>query len=61
MAEGRGIRVQIVLALGTLMLLAFVPLSFAVSSLARASELVARRHAVVAVAHAIATHVKADR
>jgi len=58
--KGRGIRVQIVLALGTLMLLAFVPLSFAVSSLAKASELVARRHAVVAVAHAIAAHVRSD-
>jgi two-component system NtrC family sensor kinase len=59
--ERRGIRVQIVLALGTLMALAFVPLSFAVSSLASASELVARRQAIVAVAHAIATHVKNDR
>ncbi len=60
MEERRGIRVQIVLALGTLMALAFVPLSFAVSSLAGASELVARRQAIVAVAHAIATHVRDD-
>ncbi|MEO7113426.1 MAG: HAMP domain-containing sensor histidine kinase [Polyangiaceae bacterium] len=60
MEERRGIRVQIVLALGTLMALAFVPLSFAVASLASASELVARRQAIVAVAHAIATHVKGD-
>jgi hypothetical protein len=52
--------VQIVLALGTLMLVAFVPLSFAVSSLASASQLVARREAIVAVAHAIATHIKED-
>ncbi len=52
---------QIVLALGTLMLFAFVPLSFAVSSLASASEVVARRQAIIAVAHAIATHVKEDR
>lgn len=51
---------QIVLALGTLMLVAFVPLSFAVSSLASASQLVARREAIIAVAHAIATHVKDD-
>ncbi len=51
---------QIVLALGTLMLVAFVPLSFAVSSLASASQLVARREAIVAVAHAIATHIKDD-
>jgi two-component system, NtrC family, sensor kinase len=58
--ERRGIRVQIVLALGTLMALAFVPLSFAVASLASASELVARRQAIVAVAHAIATHVKGE-
>ena len=53
-----GIRVQIVLTLGALMLLAFVPLGFAVSDLARASQLVARRQAVVAVAHSIATHVE---
>ncbi|HEX7666016.1 MAG TPA: HAMP domain-containing sensor histidine kinase [Polyangiaceae bacterium] len=55
-----GIRVQIVVALGTLMLIAFVPLGFAVSSLATASELVARRKAVVAVAHAIAVQARDD-
>ncbi|MGH7285304.1 MAG: sensor histidine kinase [Polyangiaceae bacterium] len=53
-----GIRVQIVLTLGVLMLLAFVPLGFAVSDLARASQLVARRQAVIAVAHSVATHEK---
>ncbi|MEO8799026.1 MAG: HAMP domain-containing sensor histidine kinase [Polyangiaceae bacterium] len=55
-----GIRVQIVVALGTLMLVAFVPLGLSVSSLATASELVARRKAVVAVAHAIATQARDD-
>lgn len=55
-----GIRVQIVLALGTLMLLAFVPLGFAVSSLARASELVGRRQALIGVAHAVAVHARED-
>lgn len=49
---------QIVLTLGALMLLAFVPLGFAVSDLTRASQLVARRQAVIAVAHSIATHEK---
>ena len=51
---------QIVLTLGALMVVAFVPLGLAVSDLARASQIVARRQAVIAVAHAIATH-EADR
>jgi two-component system, NtrC family, sensor kinase len=48
-----GLRLQIVLALAGLMLLAFVPLFFAVASLTRVTVLEAREHAV----RAISTHV----
>jgi len=52
-----GLRVQIVLALAGLMLLAFVPLFFAVASLTRATMLGAREHAALALGHAIAVQV----
>jgi two-component system, NtrC family, sensor kinase len=52
-----GLRVQIVLALAGLMLLAFVPLFFAVASLTRATMLDAREHAALALGHALAVQV----
>ncbi|MDP9002278.1 MAG: HAMP domain-containing protein [Myxococcota bacterium] len=52
-----GLRLQIVLALAGLMLLAFVPLFFAVASLTRATVLDAREHAARALGRAIALHV----
>jgi two-component system NtrC family sensor kinase len=52
-----GLGLQIVLALAGLMLLAFVPLFFAVASLTRATVLGAREHAALALGHAIAVHV----
>jgi two-component system NtrC family sensor kinase len=52
-----GLRLQIVLALAGLMLLAFVPLFFAVASLTRATIVGARAEAARAVGHAIAAHV----
>jgi signal transduction histidine kinase len=52
-----GLRVQIVLALAALMLLAFVPLFFAVASLTRATMMGARERAALALGHAIAVHV----
>jgi len=52
-----GLRLQIVLALGGLMLLAFVPLFFAVASLARATVLDARGQSARALARAIAARV----
>jgi two-component system NtrC family sensor kinase len=52
-----GLRLQIILALAGLMLLAFVPLYVAVASVTRATLLGAREGAARAVAHAIALHV----
>jgi signal transduction histidine kinase len=52
-----GLRLQIVLALAGLMLLAFVPLFFAVASLTRATVLGAREQSARALGRAIAAHV----
>jgi two-component system, NtrC family, sensor kinase len=52
-----GLRLQIVLALAGLMLLAFVPLFFAVASLTRATIVGARAQAARAVGRSIAAHV----
>ncbi len=52
-----GLRLQIVLALAGLMLLAFVPLFFAVASLTRATIVGTREQAARAVGRAIAAHV----
>jgi len=52
-----GLRLQIVLALAGLMLLAFVPLFFAVASLTRATIVGARAQAARAIGRAIAAHV----
>lgn len=52
-----GLRLQIVLALAGLMLLAFVPLFFAVASLTRATIRDARERAARVVGRAIAAHV----
>ncbi len=52
-----GLRLQIVLALAGLMLLAFVPLFFAVASLARATVLSAREQSARVLGRAIAAHV----
>lgn len=52
-----GLRLQIVLALAGLMLLAFVPLFFAVASLTRATILDAREQAAMALGRAVATDV----
>jgi two-component system NtrC family sensor kinase len=52
-----GLRLQIVLALAGLMLLAFVPLFFAVASLTRATVLDAREHGARALGRAIAAAV----
>jgi signal transduction histidine kinase len=58
-AESRapGLRVQIVLALAGLMLLAFVPLFFAVASVTRATLLGSRVEAARALGRAVAAHV----
>ena len=56
-----GLRLQIVLALAGLMLLAFVPLFFAVASLTRATVLGAREHAALALGHTIAVRISAAR
>ena len=56
-----GLRVQIVLALAGLMLLAFFPLFFAVASLTRATVLGARENAALAFGRAIAVHVAEAR
>ncbi len=64
MAESRapGLRTQIVLALAALMALAFVPLFFAVASLARATLRDAREDAAQSLGRAVAAHVaEADR
>ncbi len=52
-----GLRLQIVLALAGLMLLAFVPLFFAVASLARATVLSAREQAALALGRAVAADI----
>jgi signal transduction histidine kinase len=51
------LRLQIVLALAGLMVLAFVPLFFAVASLARLTLLTAREQSARTIGRAIATHV----
>jgi len=56
-----GLRLQIVLALAGLMLLAFVPLFFAVASLARATVMSAREHAALTLGRAIAADVEDAR
>lgn len=56
-----GLRLQIVLALAGLMLLAFVPLFFAVASLTRATVLDAREQAARALGRAIALQVSDAR
>jgi len=56
-ARATGLRLQIVLALAGLMLLAFVPLFFAVASLTRATVLGAREQGARALARSIAAHV----
>jgi signal transduction histidine kinase len=52
-----GLRLQIVMALAGLMVLAFAPLFFAIASLTRATVLDAREHSVRSLSHAIAVHV----
>src|SRR5258708_34807387 len=52
-----GLRLQIVLALAGLMLLAFVPLFFAVASLTRATVLDARERAARVFGRALAVHL----
>ncbi|WP_437296205.1 ATP-binding protein [Sorangium sp. So ce426] len=56
-----GIRLQLLFALGTLLLLAFVPLFFAVASLTRATMSGARASSARAIGRAIAGHVAAAR
>jgi two-component system, NtrC family, sensor kinase len=60
-ARQAGLRLQIVLALAGLMLLAFVPLFFAVASLTRATVLGAREQSARALGRAIAAHVSDAR
>jgi signal transduction histidine kinase len=54
--ESAGLRLQIVLSLAGLMLLAFVPLFFAVASLARATVVGAREQSARTLGRAIAAH-----
>jgi two-component system, NtrC family, sensor kinase len=56
-ARQAGLRLQIVVALAALMVLAFVPLFFAVASLARATVLGGREQSARALGRAIAAHV----
>jgi signal transduction histidine kinase len=56
-ARQPGLRLQIVLALAGLMLLAFVPLFFAVASLARASVGASREQSARMLGRAVAAHV----
>jgi signal transduction histidine kinase len=56
-ARQAGLRLQIVLALAGLMVLAFVPLFFAVASLARATVLGAREQSARVLGRSIAAHV----
>jgi signal transduction histidine kinase len=60
-ARQAGLRLQIVFALAGLMLLAFVPLFFAVASLARASAVSAREQSARVLGRAIAAHVSDAR
>jgi signal transduction histidine kinase len=59
LAESRapGLRVQIILALAGLMMLAFVPLFFAVASVTRATLLDAREHGARALGRAVAADI----
>ena len=52
-----GIRLQLLLALGSLLVLAFLPLFFAVASLTRASLSQVRAQSATALGRAIAGHV----
>jgi signal transduction histidine kinase len=54
-----GIRLQLLLALGSLLVLAFVPLFFAVASLTRATMSSVRASSAVALGRAVAGHVTA--
>jgi two-component system, NtrC family, sensor kinase len=56
-ARQAGLRLQIVVALAALMVLAFVPLFFAVASLARATVLGGREQSARSLGRAIAAHV----
>ncbi|MDC0679142.1 sensor histidine kinase [Sorangium atrum] len=56
-----GIRLQLLFAIGALLLLAFVPLFFAVASLTRATMSGARASSARAIGRAIAGHVAAAR
>jgi signal transduction histidine kinase len=53
-----GLRLQIVLALGAVIVIAYVPLFFAIAQVARATSLAERDRAASSLAHAIATHVR---
>src|SRR4051812_35086615 len=55
-----GIRLQVLLALGALLVLAFVPLFFAVASLTRATLGYVRADSAVALGRAVAAHVAAS-
>src|SRR5215813_4961078 len=54
-----GIRLQLLLALGSLLVLAFLPLFFAVASLTRASLAQVRAASASALGRAVAGHVTA--
>src|SRR5271168_3323534 len=54
-----GIRLQLLLALGSLLVLAFLPLFFAVASLTRASLAQVRAASAVSLGRAVAGHVTA--
>src|SRR4051812_4365212 len=54
-----GIRLQLLLALGSLLVLAFVPLFFAVAGLTRATMSSVRASSAVALGRAVAGHVTA--
>src|SRR3954471_15870834 len=54
-----GIRLQLLLALGSLLVLAFVPLFFAVAGLTRATMSNVRAASAVALGRAVAGHVTA--
>jgi HAMP domain-containing protein len=56
-----GIRLQLLLALGSLLVLAFVPLFFAVASLTQATLSAARTSSAQALGRAVAGHVIASR
>ncbi|MBX3215289.1 MAG: hypothetical protein KF850_24855 [Labilithrix sp.] len=54
---GPGLRVQIVLALAGVMLLAYVPLFFAIAQVTRATSLAYREDAARSLGRAVAAHV----